>query len=241
MSCFFTMNILNIAFRSIIILIALFFITKMLGKKQISQLSLFDYVVGITFGSIAADVSLDLEKDLIAGLTSLFIYGTFAYLISYITRKSIILRRFFIGVPTILIENGKIIESGLKKAKIDVNELLSEARSKSYFDLKEINYAFMETDGNISFLPFEKDKPSTKKDLKIKCEQGNITSVVIIDGICLENNLKAINKDKNWLLHELKIQGYDNYNEILLATVDNKEKVIIYKKGINPQKNTVLE
>lgn len=235
------MNILNISYRSIVVLISLFFITKMLGKKQISQLNLFDYVVGITFGSIAADISLDLEKDLIAGLISLFIYGIFALGISYITRKSIILRRFFVGVPTVLVEKGKIIESGLKKVKIDINELLAEARIMGYFDLTEINYAIMETDGKISFLPFDWAKPSNKKDLKIKCSDNSIVTNLIIDREILVNNLKAINKDREWLMHELKVKGYNNINDILLVILDNKNKLTIYDKNIKPEKNTVLE
>ena len=235
------MNILNISYRSVVVLIALFFITKMLGKKQISQLNLFDYVVGITFGSIAADISLDLEKDLIAGLISLFIYGIFALGISYITRKSIILRRFFVGVPTILIENGKIIKSGLKKVKIDINELLAEARIMGYFDLTEINYAIMETDGKISFLPFEWAKSSNKKDLKIKCSNNSLVTNLIIDRQILDNNLKSINKDIDWLMHELKLNGYNSVDDILLATFDNKNKLTIYNRNIKPEKNTVLE
>lgn len=235
------MNILNISYRSIIVLIALFFITKMLGKKQISQLNLFDYVVGITFGSIAADISLDLEKDLIAGLISLFIYGIFALGISYITRKSIILRRFFVGVPTVLVEKGKIIESGLKKVKIDINELLAEARIMGYFNLTEINYAIMETDGKISFLPFEWARPSNKKDLKIKYNDNSLVTNLIIDREILDNNLKAINKDREWLMHELKVNGYNSVNDILLVTLDNKNKLTIYGKNIKPEKNTVLE
>ena len=235
------MNILNISYRSVVVLIALFFITKMLGKKQISQLNLFDYVVGITFGSIAADISLDLEKDLIAGLISLFIYGIFALGISYITRKSIILRRFFVGVPTILIENGKIIKSGLKKVKIDINELLAEARIMGYFDLTEINYAIMETDGKISFLPFEWAKSSNKKDLKIKCSNNSLVTNLIIDRQILDNNLKSINKHIDWLMHELKLNGYNSVDDILLATFDNKNKLTIYNRNIKPEKNTVLE
>ena len=235
------MNILNISFRSIVILISLFFITKMLGKKQISQLSLFDYVVGITFGSIAADISLDLEKDLIAGIISLFIYGISALLISFITRKSIRLRRFFIGVPTILMENGKIIESGIRKVKLDINELLAQAREHGYFDLNEINYAIMETDGNISFLPFEWAKNSTKKDLNLKTEENSLVTNLIIDGDILLNNLKAINRDKKWLLHELKVNGYDGTGKVFLATLDNKNKLTIYRRNLKPNKNTVLE
>ena len=235
------MNILDVSYRSIVTIVILFFITKMLGKKQISQLSLFDYVVGITIGNIAADISIDTQKSMVDGILSLSIYGFTSLIISYITRKSIILRRFFIGVPTVLVENGKIIESGLSKCKIDINELLAEARTSGYFDLTEINYAIMETDGKISFLPFEWAKSSNKKDLKIKTSDSSLVTNLIIDGQILKNNLKNINKDKEWLMHELKVNGHNNIDDILLATYDNKNKLNIYNKNIKPEKNTVLE
>ena len=234
-------DFLNICFRTILVLIILFFITKMMGKKQISELNFFDYVVGITIGSIAADISLDIEKDMIAGIAALFIYGFISYIISFVSIKSILARRFFIGVPTVLVEKGKIIESGLKKSKIDVNDLLMEARENGYFNLDEIDYALMEVNGNISFLPKEKDKPVTKKDMKIKCSNEGLTVNAIIDSKYMVNNMKAINKDKEWLDHELKVNGYDNYDNILLATIDNNYKVTIYEKNVKPDKNTVLE
>lgn len=241
MRCFIMSNFLNICFRTILILIILFFITKMMGKKQISELNFFDYVVGITIGSIAADISLDIEKNMIAGIAALFIYGFISYIISFISIKSILARRFFIGVPTVLVEKGKIIESGLKKSKIDVNDLLMEARENGYFNLNEIDYALMEVNGNISFLPKEKEKPVTKKDMKIKCNNEGLTVNAIIDSKYMANNMKAINKDKEWLDHELKVNGYDNYDNILLATIDNNYKVTIYEKNVKPDKNTVLE
>lgn len=234
-------DFLNICFRTILVLIILFFITKMMGKKQISELNFFDYVVGITIGSIAADISLDIEKDMIAGIAALFIYGFISYIISFVSIKSILARRFFIGVPTVLVEKGKIIESGLKKSKIDVNDLLMEARENGYFNLDEIDYALMEVNGNISFLPKEKEKPVTKRDMKIKCSNEGLTVNAIIDGKYMVNNMKAINKDKEWLDHELKVNGYDNYDNILLATIDNNYKVTIYEKNVKPDKNTVLE
>ena len=197
-------DFLNICFRTILVLIILFFITKMMGKKQISELNFFDYVVGITIGSIAADISLDIEKNMIAGIAALFI----SYIISFVSIKSILARRFFIGVPTILVEKGKIIESGLKKSKIDVNDLLMVARENGYFNLDEIDYALMEVNGNISFLPKEKEKPVTKKDIKIKCSNEGLTVNAIIDSKYMANNMKAINKDKEWLDHELKVNGY---------------------------------
>ena len=234
-------NFFNICFRTILVLIILFFITKMMGKKQISELNFFDYVVGITIGSIAADISLDIEKNMIAGIAALFIYGFISYIISFVSIKSILARRFFIGVPTVLVEKGKIIESGLKKSKIDVNDLLMEARENGYFNLDEIDYALMEVNGNISFLPKEKEKPVTKKDMKIKCSNEGLTVNAIIDSKYMVNNMKAINKDKEWLDHELKVNGYDNYDNILLATIDNNYKVTIYEKNVKPNKNTVLE
>lgn len=234
-------NFLNICFRTILVLIILFFITKMMGKKQISELNFFDYIVGITIGSIAADISLDIEKNMIAGIAALFIYGFISYIISFVSIKSILARRFFIGVPTVLVEKSKIIESGLKKSKIDVNDLLMEARENGYFNLDEIDYALMEVNGNISFLPKEKEKPVTKKDMKIKCSNEGLTVNAIIDSKYMVNNMKAINKDKEWLDHELKVNGYDNYDNILLATIDNNYKVTIYEKNVKPDKNTVLE
>lgn len=241
MRCFIMSDFLNICFRTILILIILFFITKMMGKKQISELNFFDYVVGITIGSIAADISLDIEKNMIAGIAALFIYGFISYIISFVSIKSILARRFFIGVPTVLVEKGKIIESGLKKSKIDVNDLLMVARENGYFNLDEIDYALMEVNGNISFLPKEKEKPVTKKDIKIKCSNEGLTVNAIIDSKYMANNMKAINKDKEWLDHELKVNGYDNYDNILLATIDNNYKVTIYEKNVKPDKNTVLE
>lgn len=234
-------NVFGICLRTILILIILFFITKLLGKKQISQLNLFDYIVGITIGSIAADISLDLEKNLIAGIVSLILYGIISYIIAKVTMKSVKLRRFISGVPTILMENGKIIESGLKKSKLDINDFLAEARTNGYFDLDEIDTAIMEINGSVSFLPKEKDKPSSKNDVNAKLKNTGMIANVIIDSKYMENNVKAIGKDKEWLDHELKILGYKNYNNILLATCDNNSKIIVYKKNVKPEKNTILE
>ena len=228
-------NVFCICFRTLLVLVILFFVTKLLGKKQVSQLSLFDYVVGITIGSIAADISLDLEKDLIAGIVSLLLYGIIAYIIAKATMKSITLRRFITGVPTILMENGKIIQSGLKKSKLDINDFLAEARTQGYFDL------IMEINGSISFLLKEKDKPSNKSDVNAKLSNSGIPANVIIDSNYMENNMEAMGKGKKWLDHELKVLGYKNYDNILLATCDNNGKIIVYRKNVKPDKNTILE
>lgn len=234
-------EIIGVVMRTILVLIVLFAIAKIIGKKQISQLNLFDYIMGITIGSIAADISLDINKNLIAGLTSLFIYVIVSLLISFITMKSIILRRFLNGVPTILVEKGNIIESGLRKTQIDVNALLEEARNSGYFDLDEIEYALMEANGKISFLPKEKHKPVTKKDIVKVVDNSFLVANVIIDEKILEENLRQMKKNKKWLMKQLKIYGFNDSKGIILATLDNNEKLKIYKKNIDVKQNSILE
>ena len=235
------MDILRILGRTILVLILLFILTKIMGKKQVSQLSLFDYIIGITIGSIAADISLDIEKNLLSGIISLCIYSVMSIAVSYVTMKSISLRRFIIGVPTILIENNKIIEDGLKKSKIDVNDLLTEARSQGYFKLEDIEYAIMETNGKISFMPCSKNAPVVKKDVISKINKESLVANIIIDSKLLDKNLKEMHKDKKWLDKTLKIQGYSDYENIMLATLDINDKLIVYEKNVCTKKSSVLE
>lgn len=212
-----------------------------MGKKQVSQMNLYDYIIGITIGSVVADISLDIEKNFLFGVIALLIFCLSETLISYLTNKSISLRRFINGVPTVLIENNKIIESGLSKSKIDVNDLLSEARVNGYFNIEEIEYAIMETNGKISFLPKEKEKPVSKKDMNLNPKNEGLTTNLIIDETLLENNLKTIKKTKKWLMQQLQIQGFNSFKGILLATFDTNQKLIIYKKNNKTEKHTELE
>lgn len=234
-------TILMTIFRTALILSILFLLAKVMGKKQISQLNIFDYTIGITMGSIAADISLDIEKDLIAGITSLAIYGFASAIISLWSLKSITARRIFYGIPTILMEKGKIIEGGLRKNKLNLNELQEEARSCGYFDLSEIDCAVMESTGKVSFLLKEENKPVTKKDMDVKCNKDGLVANIIIDEEIMITNLKVMNKTEKWLKQQLKVLGYDGSKGILLATLDNNDKLIIYKKGVKSEKSTVLE
>ena len=233
-------EIISVILRSILVLVVLFIVTKIMGKKQVSQLNIYDYAIGITMGSIAADISLDIEKNIIAGIIALIIFALSAVLISILTQKSIVLRRLFTGVPATLMEEGKILEYNLRKEKIDINDLQEQAREQGYFNLEDINYAILETSGKISFLPKTEKIPPTKKEMNIKYNEESLVANIIIDGELLENNLKNMHKDKKWLNQQLKIKGYKNYEKILLATLDNNEKLVIYIKNKEKDKQ-VLE
>jgi uncharacterized membrane protein YcaP (DUF421 family) len=233
-------DIMQTIFRALISLITLFLITKLIGKKQVSQLSLFDYVIGISIGNFAAEMIINLESEEIYGIIAVIIFGVIAYLVSILTMKSITLRRFFSGEPTILIQNGKIIKSSLKKTRFDLNDLLEVLRCKGYFDISQVEYALMEANGEVSVLPKVEYRPVTTKDLNIKPNKEDLVANVIIDRKIMPQALENMNKSKAWLMHELEVKGI-SLEDVLLATLDSNEKLIIYKQEFNEKIKNVLE
>lgn len=234
-------EILDVTFRGILALISLFLVTKMLGKKQISQLSLFDYVIGISIGNFAAEMTINLESQYLNGIVAVLIFGSVAYLVSILIMKSIRLRKFLMGVPTILIQDGKILQKNLSKIKVDINDMLEECRTSGYFDLSEISYAIMEPNGKVSILPKWKYKSVTTGDLDIKGYKQGLCANIIIDGKLLKENLENMNKTEKWFENEVNSQGYKDYKEILLATLDERDNVVIYERNLNQKPKEVLE
>lgn len=223
-------DLVAVTLRSLLSLTTLFLITKLIGKKQVSQLSLFDYVIGISIGNFAAEMTINLESHYLHGTLAVIIFGIVAYLISILSMKSIVARRFFIGKPTIVIQNGIILEKSLKKEKFDINDLLEECREAGYFDISNIDYAIVEADGHLSILPKSEYAPVTIKDMNLKKAKACICANVIIDGEIMEKNLENKGKDKKWLNKQLDVLG-KNLDNILLATLDDDEKLNIYEKN----------
>lgn len=231
----------DVIIRSFLSLITLFLVTKMLGKKQVSQLSLFDYVIGISIGNFAAEMTINTDSQYMNGIVSVLIFGLVAYLVSILTMKSIVLRRFFMGTPTILIQNGKILQKNLRKVKFDVNDLLEECRENGYFDLYEIEDAIMEADGSLSILPKFDYQPILRKDMKIKGKQEHLVANVIIDGKVMLQNLKNMDKEEKWLSHQMKKLGYSTYQNILLATLDQEDTIHVYERNLELTPKDVME
>ncbi len=233
-------ELLDVVLRALISLFSLFLITKLLGKKQVSQLSLFDYVIGISIGNFAAEMTINVDSQYLNGIVAVIVFGLIAYLVSILTMKSIHLRRFFMGRPTLLIQDGKLLMEGLKRVKFDINDMLEECRGKGYFDISQIAYAVMEANGKISFLPKEEYRQPTLKDLKIKGEKSSLCANVIIDGNLMQDAINNIGVDEKWVMHELTVQG-KSLNNILLATVDGNKKMLVYEKNVNQEILDVLE
>lgn len=211
---------------SVFAVIVLFLFTKLMGKRQISQLSLFDYINGITIGSIAAEIVIS-EKmsDIISAFISIAVFTFSAILIAFLGDKSIKLRRFFTGTSLILYDNEKIFKNNLKKSRLDLGEFLSMCRISGYFDISQLQTVILEPNGKLSFLPKSENRPATPNDMNIKPQKDGICPAVIIDGKIMQKNLKACGLDEIFLKKEIALLGYKSEKEIFLATVDNQNKV----------------
>lgn len=227
--------------RSVISLILLFIVTKIIGKKQVSELSLFDYVIGISIGNFAAEMIINTDVPFTYGIIALFVFGIMALLVSKVTMKNITLRRILIGKPNILVERGQLLEDNFRKTKYDIHDFLEQCRISGYFDVSQIEYAVVEANGKLSILPKAEYQPVTPKDMNLKVDPVRLVANLIVDGRVMKNALEYMHKDEQWLQKELKVKGYTSYENILLATLDVQEKLIVYEKNLQKQAIDVLE
>ncbi len=224
------MDVLKICGTATASVIVLFLLTKLMGQKQISQLSLFDYINGITIGSIAAEMATALEQDFCLPLTAMVIYTLFSLLIAVLERKSIKLNKFFVGNPNILLENGVLYEKNLRRAHLSVTEFLSQCRIGGFFNLSDIQCAILEPNGSISFLPKGDMRPVTPADMQIAATPSTLLPNVIVDGKIFCANLRALGLNEAWLLKQLEKQGVSSPADVFLATVDAQKQLSVYKK-----------
>lgn len=217
---------------AVISLVVLFILTKMMGYRQITQLSMYDYIIGITIGSIASEmVVLEDFNDIARPLTGMIVYTLFTITLSLLSRSSLTLRHFIEGNPITLYQNDQIQCQNLAKAKIDVNELLMQLRIQGYFDLTQIEEVILETNGNISVFPKSQYRPTIVDDLSIKLQRETPLISLVINGQLLKDQLKYIEKDEKWLKSILKAQGFHEYQELILVLCDKDDNITAYAKN----------
>jgi uncharacterized membrane protein YcaP (DUF421 family) len=205
--------------RSIIGFFSLLIFARILGKEQISQMTFFDYILGITIGSIAATLTTDLSNRAWPHWVGLFVWCALGYLMEIITLKWRYAAKYLEGEPTIIIMNGMIMENVLKKMKYRVSDILELLRSQGVFDLNQVAYAIIEPNGSISILKKPEYKPSS----------SGIASEIIYDGIIIEENLRQLNKDKKWLFTQLSANNIKDPSEVFLLTLDPDGNLYIDK------------
>ena len=233
-------EILYIIALSLGSVIALFILTKLMGYRQMSQMSMFDYINGITIGSIAAEMATSLEENYVQPLTAMIVYALAAILLSWLSSRSIKARRVIEGKPLVLLNNGELYWENLKKAKIDVNEFLVHCRVNGYFDVSKLETAVLEGDGKISFLPMAAERPVTPSDLNLSAQQDYMVANVILDGKIMEENLRHTGNDEKWLKNQIKGQGAENVEDVLLATCDTSNQVTVFLKTHRKEAKSVF-
>lgn len=219
------MDLLKTALTSGLSIIILFALTKLMGNKQLSQLSMFDYIIGISIGSIAAECSFE-DKNPERMVVAMLVYALSAYLVSIVTQKSTRLRKLLIGKPLILFDNGKLYRDNFRKARIDISDFLTHCRSQGYFDLSKLRTAVFEFNGSLSLLPVDGDRPLTPSDIDLKPVQQEIIVNVILDGHINEKNLRQTGNDLVWLQRQLHAKGCANAKDVFLGTVNTVENTL---------------
>lgn len=233
-------EILYIIALSLGSVITLFVLTKLMGYRQMSQMSMFDYINGITIGSIAAEMATSLESSFTQPLTAMIVYALVDLFLSWFSSKSIKAHKVIEGAPLVLLNNGELYRENLKKAKIDVSEFLVQCRVKGYFDISKLETAILEGNGKISFLPKSSDRPLTPSDMQLSPQQDYMVANVILDGKIMEENLKHTGNDEKWLHNQIKAQGAKQVEDVLLATCDMSNQVTVYLKSNQKEAKDVL-
>jgi len=204
--------------RGIISFFSLLIFARILGKQQISQLTFFDYILGITIGSTASTLTTDLTSRAWPHWVGLITWASLSLLLQYITLKSKKASDYLDDVPAVVIMDGKILEDAMRKSKYRLGELLEQLRDKDVFDLTQVAFAVLEKDGQLSVLKKAEYQPVTPKDMKLSVSKVALSSEIIYDGLVIEENLKNIKKDMNWLLGQLKANNISSPSEVFVAS-----------------------
>ncbi len=230
------MEIGKVVLNAVISFFFLFLIAKIMGKKQIAQLDFIDYIIGISLGSIAAQMSFDTEIPFYYFLIAMTVFTLLEIAMSLIGRKSAFLKNVIVGKPVILVQDGKLLYKNIKKTKLTINEFLSLCREKDYFDISDIAYCIFETSGKISILPKSGATPVVANNLDIKLPPATLSAEVILDGKVVDVALDDLNKSKDWLFGKLNIENDEQVKAIALATYDNTNDIFYVHPKDQPER-----
>lgn len=222
------MEILKIIGLSSGSILLLFILTKVMGQREMSQLSVFDYIITITIGSIAAEMSTSLENNFWQPVVAMIMYALVAVVISFINTKFVKLRPILSGKTVILYDNGTLFKENFRKAKIDLNEFLVQCRTSGFFTLSDIKTAILEENGKISFLPYAEKRAVNPSDFNIKPKEDGVVTNLILDGKVMQENLTELGFDAIWLNNMLQQQGVTKLDNIFLATYDIDGNFSVY-------------
>jgi uncharacterized membrane protein YcaP (DUF421 family) len=224
-------DLLRDTWQTTLIFITLLILTRILDKTQVGQLTLYEYVSGITIGSLAATIAASESDKLWSNYYDLILFAALTYIVSFCTMKSRPFRTLIEGSPSIIIENGRIIKENMKSLRLDLDELNALLRNKDVLDISEVQYAVLETTGEMSIIKKSAFQPLTKSDMNIFLADPTLPVELIMDGEIIEENLKKQNLTPTWLAEQLKLRNIKSASNIMYAVIDSKGQLFISAKG----------
>lgn len=222
---------LTVIMRSTVSFFALLVFVRLMGKQQVSQITHFDYVVGITIGSIAATLSVQVNENSVSTFVGMLTWTILAILIAILGVKSSWVHGLVGGKATVVVENGKILEKNLKKIRIPTEELISQLRTKGVFNMTDVEFALFEPGGKISVQKKSQEQPLKPSDLNISTQYEGLPATLIMDGSIVSESLQSLNLSKAWLYHQLSKQNIQGADKVSLAQLDTKGNLYVDLKG----------
>lgn len=229
-------NLVNPGLRAIIVYLALLLLARIMGRKMISQMTFFDFVIGITIGSVAATTTLGpYNSSLVSGIIALVVLTALVMLIDYTHIKSFRFRKLVDSEPIVVVERGQIVDENLKRERFTLSELTALLREKNIFNIADVEFALLEHDGKLSVLPKSNKQPLKPIDLNIQTPYQGLTKDVIIDGVIMDENLKDAKLTREWLIDQLLMYGIYNLQDVFYAGVDSSNNLYVSRKNIKQE------
>lgn len=226
--------ILEVTLQTLLAFAAILIYTRILGKQQIGQLTFFEYINGITFGSIAGVLATDIGVGrTLTHFVGLTIFAALTFSMGYLSLVNRPARKLISGEPTIVVHNGKVLEQNMRKMRYNADELLMQLRQKNIFNLGDVEYAILEPDGDLSVLPKSQKRPLTPADLNLPTEYEGVSVELVEDGQIIHPNLEELGLDENWLRQQLTAHGLTDLNEVSLAVIDAQGHLYVDKRADN--------
>jgi uncharacterized membrane protein YcaP (DUF421 family) len=216
--------------KALLAFVVILILARWLNKEQLSQLTFYDWIVGITIGSMAANLTNEPEGRILEHVVILVVFSAAAYLTGMMTVKSRPLRKLIEGEPTVVIHNGRILEHNMAKLHYNVDNLLNQLREKNVFNIEDVEFALLEGNGGLSVLLKSQKRPLTPSDLGVPTGYEGLSSEIIVDGRVIYQNLKQNQLDEQWLISELRKRGYNSPRDIVLATLSSDGQLYIDDK-----------
>jgi uncharacterized membrane protein YcaP (DUF421 family) len=224
------MEYANVLIRTVLAFVTLFVVARLLGKQQLSQLTFYEYITGITMGDIAASIAIDAGRSPLYYMLALVAFAALTLGTGVITEKSRPLRKLIEGEPVVLVHNGKILEHNMAKSGYNMENLMMQLRERDAFDIREVEFAIAETDGYLTVLKKSQNRPVTPADLGVDTKYEGVPSEIIVDGQVIHQNLKQNHLDEAWLIARLQSMGYNSPQEIPYASLDSEGNLYVDDK-----------